>query len=147
MDQKVMLTVELFLDTSYAVALSVPNDQNHTKALLLADELESNFTRLVTTRAVILEIGNALSRQRYRHAAAELLQSLEEDPRVEIIELTPSLYNNGLRLYRERQDKDWGITDCLTFVVMADRGLGSALTADNHFCQAGFHALLKEEQF
>jgi predicted nucleic acid-binding protein len=56
-----MPTDEVFLDASYAIALSVSSDQNHKKALALADELESNFTRLVTTRAVILEIGNALS--------------------------------------------------------------------------------------
>lgn len=53
---------ELFLDASYAIALSVVNDPNHEKALLLADELERNVTRLVTTRAVMLEIGNALSK-------------------------------------------------------------------------------------
>lgn len=81
-----MLRAELFLDASYAIALSAPNDSHHEKAVSLADQLESNFTRLVTTRAVILEIGNALSKQRYRRAAAELMQSLEEDPRVEIME-------------------------------------------------------------
>lgn len=135
---------ELFLDASYAIALSVSNDQNHQKALVLADDLESNLTRLITTRAVILEIGNALSKQRFRKAAGELLASLEEDPRVEIIEITNALYNDGLELYRERLDKEWGITDCISFVVMTDRGLASALTTDDHFRQAGFRALLKE---
>ena len=47
-----MPTRELFLDASYAIALSVPGDPNHEKALSLADELESNLTGLVTTRAV-----------------------------------------------------------------------------------------------
>lgn len=139
-----MPKAELFLDASYAIALSVSNDPNHKKALLLADDVEANFTRLVTTRAVVLEIGNALSRQRYRKAAGELMQSLEEDPRVEVTEITSALYVSGLQLYRERGDKDWGITDCISFVVMKDRGLVSALTADDHFRQAGFRALLKE---
>lgn len=67
-----MARSEFFLDASYAIALSVVNDPNHEKAIALADELDSNITRLVTTRAVILEIGNALSRQRYRKAAAKL---------------------------------------------------------------------------
>jgi predicted nucleic acid-binding protein len=138
---------ELFLDASYAIALSAVNDPNHDKAVLCADELESHSTRLVTTRAVILEIGNALSKRRYRKAAAELIQSLEEDPRVEIMELTNVLYSAGLKLYRERPDKEWGITDCISFVVMTDRGLVAALTADDHFRQAGFRVLLKEGQF
>jgi predicted nucleic acid-binding protein len=137
---------DFFLDASYAIALSVISDSNHEKAVTLADELDSNSTRLVTTRAVILEIGNALSKQRYRSAAAVLLQALEDDPRVEIIELTNALHRTGLQLYREREDKEWGITDCISFVVMRERGLAAALTADHHFRQAGFRVLLKEDQ-
>jgi predicted nucleic acid-binding protein len=115
---------EVFLDASYVIALSVSTDQNHEKALLLADELESNFTRLTTTRAVILEIGNALSRQRYREAAGLLLASLEEDSRVEFIGVTKDLYDRGLQLYRERQDKEWGITDCIFICCNDGTGLG-----------------------
>ena len=57
---------ELFLDTAYAIALSVTSDQNHDRAVELAEQLEARQTKLITTRAVLLEIGNALSRQRYR---------------------------------------------------------------------------------
>jgi uncharacterized protein len=137
---------EFFLDASYAIALSVTNDPNHERAVSLADELDSNSTRLVTTRAVILEIGNALSRHRYRKAAAKLMQSLEEDPRVEVVELTNALHRAGFQLYREREDKEWGITDCISFIVMRERGLVAALTADHHFFQAGFRVLLKEDE-
>lgn len=40
-------------------------------------------------------------------------------------------------------DKDWSLTDCIFFVVMRQLGLTDALTADRHFQQAGFKALLK----
>ena len=103
-----MTTDELFLDASYAIALSAPNDQNHQKALTLADQLEANLTRLITTRAVILEIGNALSKLRFRQAAVQLMASLEEDSRVEIIGITKDLFGQGLELYRARPDKEWG---------------------------------------
>lgn len=63
------MTAEVFLDTAYAIALSVPKYSYHQRAVLLADELEASKTRLVMTRAAMLEIGNALSKQRYRHAA------------------------------------------------------------------------------
>jgi predicted nucleic acid-binding protein len=135
---------ELFLDASYAIALSVTSDLNHERALLLADELELNDTRLVTTRAGVLEIGNALSKLRFRDSAGLFLASIEDDRRVEIIGIAKALYDAGLNLYRERQDKQWGLTDCISFVVMTDRGLAAALTADDHFRQAGFRALLKE---
>ena len=135
---------EVFLDAAYAIALSAINDRYHETAVGLAEWLEAEGTRLVTTRAVLLEIGNALSKQRYRHAAAELLTALEEDPNVEIISLSDDLYERALQYFRNRQDKEWGITDCISFIVMQDRGLTGALTTDEHFQQAGFRALLRE---
>jgi predicted nucleic acid-binding protein len=82
---------EVFLDTSYALALSAPTDQFHGRALRLAENLEAARVRLVTTRAVLLEIGNALSRQRYRAAAVSLLLALEADPSVPLLPLSEEL--------------------------------------------------------
>ena len=138
------MKIEVFLDAAYAIALSVPKDSYHQRAVLLADELEASKTRLVTTRAVMLEIGNALSKQRYRHAAVELLRSLEADPNVIIVPLSEDLYAQAFRLYRERPDKDWGLTDCISFIAMQGRKITEALTTDEHFQQAGFRALLLE---
>ena len=56
----------VFLDTSYAVALSASTDEHHTRAVELADELEASDAHLITTRAILLEIGNALSKVRHR---------------------------------------------------------------------------------
>ena len=137
------MRAEVFLDTAYAIALSSPTDLFHQRAVQLADELKSAGTRLVTTRAILLEIGNALSRQRYRRAAVMLLDSLETDPRVEIIPLSEQLYTRASRLYRERPDKEWALTDCVSFVVMEDRGINEALTTDEDFQQAGFQALMR----
>ena len=139
-----MPVTEVFLDAAYAIALSAPNDQYHDRAELLTEQLEAEGTRLITTRAVVLEIGNALAKLRYRSASVELLSSLEEDPNIEIIPISEPLYKRALHLYRERPDKEWGITDCISFMVMQDRGLTEALTTDEHFQQAGFRALLRE---
>jgi len=49
---------------------------------------------------------------------------------------------DALALYARRADKDWSVTDCVSFVVMEEHGLKEALTADHHFAQAGFHTLL-----
>lgn len=136
---------KLFLDAAYAIALSSVTDQHHQKASVLAEQIETDGTSLITTRAVILEIGNALSKLRYRVAALKLLDSLEEDPNVEIVPLSEELYNRARELYRQRPDKEWGITDCISFVVMQDYGLTKALTTDEHFKQAGHSALLIEQ--
>jgi len=135
----------LFLDTAFAVALSVTTDKYHQRAKNIAMEMKANDSRMVTTRAVILEIGNALSKLRYRNAAIQLLESLERDPSVEIISLTEQMYNQAFSLFRSRRDKEWGITDCISFVVMKERNITDALTTDEHFEQAGFKVMLREE--
>jgi uncharacterized protein len=135
---------EAFLDSAYAIALSAASDQYHDRALALATQLETDNTRLITTRAVLIETGNALAKQRYRAAAVQLLNALHADSSVEIIVLTDDLYSEAFALYQSRMDKDWGLTDCISFVVMTQRGLTDALTSDQHFEQAGFRALLRQ---
>lgn len=135
---------KLFLDAAYAIALAAPTDQHHARARTLADWIEAAGVLLVTTRAVVLEIGNALSKRRYRAASVALLNALEHDPAVEVVPLSEMLYAQAVRLYSERPDKEWGLTDCISFTLMRERGLSDALTADDHFRQAGFRALLAE---
>jgi hypothetical protein len=53
------------------------------------------------------------------------------------------LFDSGWALYQDRPDKDWSLTDCISFVAMRERGIIEALTGDHHFEQAGFRALLK----
>ena len=139
------MRIKVFLDASYAIALSSSSDSCHPQAVQLASELEAAKTRLITTRAVILEVGNALAKQRYRQAAVKLLNALEADPNIEIVPLSEDLYARAVKLYRERPDKEWGLTDCISFVVMQERGISEALTTDEHFQQAGLRALLQED--
>lgn len=135
----------VFLDTSFAIALSVETDQHYEHAVKLSEQLEAENTRLITTTAILLEIGNALSKQRYRQAAKELLLSLEEDKTVEIIPVTDELYQKAFELFFNRPDKDWGLIDCMSFIVMQENDLTEALTTDEHFEQAGFVALLRHK--
>jgi len=83
-----------------------------------------------------------LAKLRYREAAVKLLSALENDPKVEIVPASEDLYRRAFEIYRERVDKEWGLIDCMSFVVMNDHELSDALTADNHFRQAGFRVLL-----
>lgn len=136
---------KVFLDASYAIALASPRDQYHPTALELADRLEDLSIGLVTTVGVILEIGNALSYRRFRREAVALLTALDSDPNVEIVPVSESLYTRALSLFQDRPDKNWGLTDCVSFIVMQDYGLTAALTSDSHFTQAGFQALMLDD--
>lgn len=133
----------VFLDTSFQIALAAKRDQNHVRAVQLADQAVSEDWLLVTTRAVLFEIGNALSKLRYRTKAVDILRAIVLDPRYQIVEITQPLFDAAFALYEKRMDKEWGLIDCASFVVMTELGVTEALTADEHFKQAGFHALLR----
>ncbi len=133
---------KIFLDAAYAIALAAPKDQYHERAKALAVQLEKDQTRLITTRAVVLEIGNALAKFKYRVQAIELLNPLEGDSGIEIVPISERLVKRAFALYKERPDKEWGMTDCISFIVMQEQGLSDTLTTDEHFRQAGYNALL-----
>ncbi len=100
-------------------------------------------TRVVTTRAVFLDICNALGKKRFRGDALKLLMVMERDPNVKIVPLSEELYVRAFHLFSARPDKEWGLIDCVSFTVMQDRKISAAFTADEHFDQAGFRALLR----
>lgn len=98
---------------------------------------------LLTTDAVLLEVGNALSRLD-RQGAIGAIESTFLAPEIEVVHLTPALFQRAFDLYKARPDKTWGLVDCLSFVVMRDADVRVALTADRHFVQAGFQILLRD---
>lgn len=137
-----MTRSEILLDTAFAIALLNRNDTHHATAITLGERLRGH-ARLIVTRAICLEIGNALSSPRARGLAADFLASLEDDPDVEIIPWSDGTYSDALTLFQNRPDKSWSLTDCVSFVVMHERGITDALTPDRHFHQAGFQPLLR----
>lgn len=134
---------EWFLDASYAIAVASRTDASHTKARELAERVFREGISLVTTRAVLLEIGNSLASAKMRAFGVNMLVRLSRDPNVTVVEMDEPLYAAGFELYRSRPDKEWGMIDCISFVVMERLGIKEALTADHHFEQAGFRALLR----
>lgn len=132
----------LFLDTGYVIALSSPRDRYHEAALHWEQRIRAESMPVVTTRAVQLEIGATFSRVAYRSAGAAILQAFERDAGITVVPLDDDVYGHALALYTSRPDKDWSLTDCVSFVVMRDRAI-TKLTTDAHFSQAGFEVLLQ----
>ncbi|MBD0385943.1 MAG: type II toxin-antitoxin system VapC family toxin [Nostoc sp. C3-bin3] len=131
---------KIFVDTLFVVALINQRDQYHQQASELADSLETQL--LITTDAVLLEIGNALARN-YKNEAVEIIEHFFGSDEVEIVRLTPELFAQAFILYKTHQDKAWGLVDCISFVVMKQSEVSQALTFDQHFVQAGFQALMR----
>lgn len=136
--------VPVFLDTAYIYARVNSRDEWHSRARLWEDKLALERRHLITTQLVLVEIADGLASMRFRTQAVEVLTALQSNPFVEVVALTSDILAQAFDLYSRRSDKDWGMTDCVSFIVMRERGLLEALTMDQHFQQAGFRALLRE---
>ena len=75
--------------------------------------------------------------------AAKMVERILTNVNVEVLPQTSALFREALALYCERQEKDWGLTDCSSIIIMNDKGL--ILTPDHHFAEAGFKTLLESQ--
>ena len=130
----------VFADTSFYLAVVNTKDALHARAMRAGGRFRG---RVVTTHYILMELGNALSRAEHRAAFVALVRQLRSDPDTIIIPASDDLFEKGLDLFTGRADKDWSLTDCISFEVMGQQRIAEALTEDHHFTQAGFHALLR----
>jgi len=105
--------------------------------------LRSGPTEPLSTEFILLELGNACARAADHGDFLALVEAMRASSRVTILDLNSRLLDRGLRRMAERPDKDWSLTDCISFVIMEDQGIREALTGDQHFEQAGFIPLLR----
>ena len=134
--------MKYFLDTSYLVAITNKRDQYHSRAIKIRKTLVEPV-KLTTTQAVLMEYGNLLSKMEVREKAFRIIQQLKNDKDTEIIFINSILFEKGLELFGKYKDKEWGLVDCISFVIMREKSIFDALTSDEHFEQAGFNILLK----
>jgi predicted nucleic acid-binding protein len=130
------------LDTVFVQAFLDRKDQLHAIAKAKSGLLHS-AKEVVVTEAILVEIGNALS-DKNRLGAVAFIDTCYQTPNIRVVSVDSRRLQEALALYRSRPDKRWGLTDCISFVVMREFGLTAALTADEHFVQAGFRALMRE---
>jgi len=130
----------VFMDTFGLIAWINTRDAEHQR---VKSQLESYSGNIVTTEWVLLEFADAFSLSKAKPFAIEAIKRIHRLPMFLVVGFEPTVYQAGLDLYESRLDKDWSLTDCISFAVMTQRGLSEALTADHHFEQAGFRAVFK----
>jgi hypothetical protein len=130
----------VFADAFFFVTLLNRRDEYHQIVKEYALAFEGS---MMTTQWILTEVADALAAASSRQAIKPLVTELQASRSIVTVAASPGLFQRGLDLYHERPDKHWSLTDCISFVVMADHGLSEALTGDRHFAQAGFHPIFK----
>jgi uncharacterized protein len=132
----------VFADANYWIGLFNPKDQLHDTAMAASRTLTR--TRLVTSEMVLVEVLNGLAEYpALRGQVVLAVDAIMADPNTEVVPQSALLFRDALALFRQHQDKEWGLTDCSSFVIMRKHGLHEVLTHDHHFEQAGYVALLR----
>ncbi len=136
---------DLFVDNAGWGHLLDQTQTHHVLAASLYREARGQGRKLMTTNYILLELVALLTSplRMPRPNIIALIESLKTSPYVEIVHIDASLDAEAWQLLRQRQDKDWSLVDCSSFVVMRQRSIVEALTTDHHFEQAGFVRLLK----
>lgn len=124
-----------FLDTVAFVGVVDRRDQYHGA---VTSYLGTFKGKMLTTEWIIVESLDSLAGPAYRSSALGMIDRFRRNPSVEIIGFDLHIYCEAYDLFRNRPDKGWSFTDCTSFVVMKQRKLARALTADHHYRQAGF---------
>ncbi len=136
----------VFWDTSAFIALSNRDDRWYVAAVAMNQELARQRARILTTDAVLTEVANSFSRAAQKSVAQRNIDALQQSAKLgvaRLIHVDEALWQRGWRLFTERPDKDWSLTDCISFIVMQENKVIRSFTSDHHFEQAGFVRLMQ----
>ena len=130
--------VSLFVDTSAWYPLAITSHPDHRAVASALEERVGLGERIVTTNLVVAETQALLLRRAGREAALRFAKTVRLPPNT-VVFSTAATEEAGLTDWIERyQDQDFSLTDAVSFAVMAEMGIETALTLDRHFATAGF---------
>jgi predicted nucleic acid-binding protein len=132
----------IFGDSCHFIALVQTSDALHQRAVRWAKTVKEP---VLVTEYVLWEVVNGLSDPADRRSAHAAANHILTTRGYVFVPASSELLTAGLQLHAARPDKEWSLTDCISFHVMTTRGIRRALTHDHHFEQAGFEALLRRD--
>lgn len=137
----------LFADTFYWVALIHAKDQWHRQVRAFSTLIQDYS--LITTDLVLVEYLNFFAKfdQPMKQGVVNFYRQVRTSPNLQIISVDSYLIQSGVELYANRLDKGYSLTDCISMIVMKQRGIIEVLTHDKHFTQENFRILFKDSNF
>ena len=133
----------VFADTYYWIALLNDRDQGHAAARAITQALR--YAALITTQEVLSEVLTFFCEhgRQVRQTVAAFVRQILIDPAITVHQQSDkSFFLNGLAFYEARPDKEYGLTHCISMLIMRQQGITEVLTNDDHFTQEGFNKLL-----
>lgn len=136
---------KLFVDTSGWGNLVDRSQPFHSLAATLYRLARQQNHKIITTNYIMAELVALLTSplRLTRPQVITFVESLRQSPYIEILHIDAETDTKAWQLLSSREDKNWSLVDCSSFVVMQQRNITEALTNDYHFEQAGFVRLLK----
>ena len=128
----------VFLDTSYLLALELAKDQNHPAAKQHWQTIIQSPPSFVTTSYVFDEVVTFFNSRGHHEKAVEVGNSLLTSTSVELVHVDEALFYEGWQYFQQHQDKNYSLTDCISFIVMKRLSASTAFTFDEDFVRAGF---------
>jgi predicted nucleic acid-binding protein len=126
----------LFVDTSAFFALLDRDDRNHAKAKKKWMEILEASSGLVTSNYVLVETCALLQSR----LGLEAVRGFQEDllPILKVEFVLPELHRAGMAALLSAGRRGLSLVDCVSFEMMRDLGIKTALTFDVHFKEQGF---------
>ena len=128
----------VFVDTGYLLALEIANDQHHQAAVQHWQRVVTTLPPLMTTSYVFDEVVTFFNSQGHHAKAVQVGNDLLRSASLQLIHVDEGLFYEGWTYLQQHQDKDYSLTDCISFVVMQRLSISTAFAFDRHFVQAGF---------
>ncbi len=133
---------KIFIDTSSFFILIAKNDKFHRKVKETWEDFQINDKySLYTSDYIINETLTLVQAKINKKTAIELGNILLNSKILNIGNIDSELWQEGWRIFKKYQDKEFSFIDCISFAFMKENGIKKAFAFDKHFSQFGFELI------
>ena len=130
----------IFVDSSAFLALLDRRDEFHARAVAIFNALVDQRFRQFTTNVVVIESHALILSVMGIAAAAAFLRDLPQSYTA-VVRVRAQDEERAQQLIFRYADKDFSLTDAISFTVMGRLAITRAFTFDRHFAQYGLTVL------
>ena len=132
----------IFIDTwAWRARILAGKDKWFGRARTSWDRIIESRQRLLTTWMVVDETINAVAKRINTAQAAEIYYGIIDTPALTFQPYDREIYTPALSRMRVGRDRQYGITDAVSFATMQRFNCRVAFTGDSDFKQAGFEII------